>query len=197
LSKPKINGRRGALVVVSGPSGVGKTVLARRVAAAMEGVGVVLTATTRKPRSGEADGRDYRFVPRETFREWADAGMLLEHAVYAGEFYGTPLDCVEQTLAGNDIALLLIDVQGAAQIRQKLPESVSVFIAPPSEEALMERLIGRGKETEEQIRERLKRARREMALKDSYDYILVNDDLEETANDFKSLLETIRLQERT
>jgi guanylate kinase len=164
----------GLLVVLSGPSGVGKTTVADILLADTR-FGRVVTATTRSPREGERDGRDYRFLSHESFREAIGEDALLEHAEVHGELYGTPREEVERVRRTGRHALLLIDVQGAAQVRGSGVDALTVFLAPPSLEELEKRLRGRGTESEESIRRRLDNARREMLRADEYDHVVVND----------------------
>ncbi|WP_439710204.1 guanylate kinase, partial [Adlercreutzia caecimuris] len=141
-----------------------------------DGVWVSVSATTRAPREGEVDGREYFFMSREAFLAKADAGGFIEWAEYSGNCYGTPADKVEDELrAGRDV-VLEIEVQGALQVKERLPEAVLIFIEPPSLEELESRLRGRGTETEEAIARRLETARVELNEKMKYDYTLVNDD---------------------
>lgn len=169
---------RGKLFVISGPSGVGKGTLVGMLKGA-DGVWVSVSATTRAPREGEVDGREYFFMSREAFLAKADAGGFIEWAEYSGNCYGTPADKVEDELrAGRDV-VLEIEVQGALQVKERLPEAVLIFIEPPSLEELESRLRGRGTETEEAIARRLETARVELNEKMKYDYTLVNDDVDE------------------
>lgn len=168
---------RGRLFVISGPSGVGKGTLVSRLAQE-PGIWVSVSATTRKPRPGEEDGREYFFMSREAFLAKAAANGFIEWAEYSGNCYGTPKDTVQEHLdAGQDV-ILEIEVQGALQIKEKLPEARLVFVLPPSLEVLEERLRGRGTETEEVIQRRLATARLELDEKMKYDYTLVNDDVD-------------------
>lgn len=170
---------RGSLLVISGPSGVGKTTIARRLAE-IPGIARVVTATTRPPRPGEADGRDYRFLGRDQFEAAAARGEFLEHAEIDGNLYGTPREAVEQELRAGRLVLLDIDVQGARSVRAAGLPALAVFVDPPSREELRRRLEGRGSEDAGAVRRRLERAEREMAQRDLYDVVVVNRDVEET-----------------
>ncbi len=169
---------RGKLFVVSGPSGVGKGTLVSMLAG-RDDAWVSVSATTRAPRPGEEDGREYFFMSRDAFLEKAAADGFIEWAEYSGNCYGTPKDKVEEQLAAGRNVVLEIEVQGALQVKEKLPEAKLIFIEPPSMDALEERLRGRGTESEDAISRRLATARVELGEKMKYDYTLVNDDLDE------------------
>lgn len=171
----------GILVVFSGPSGSGKgTVLARYFAAHPEAAFSV-SATTRAPRPGEADGVNYHFVSRERFEEMIAQGEVLEYTQYNGNYYGSPAGPIREALEKGRDVVLEIEVEGAMQVRERFPEALLVFVLPPSFGELERRLTGRGTETPEQIAGRLAAARRELALAPRYDYLLVNDRVEEAA----------------
>ncbi|MBQ1767797.1 MAG: guanylate kinase, partial [Oscillospiraceae bacterium] len=169
--------KRGKLYIVSGPSGCGKSTVLREVFAHRRNIFFSVSATTRGPREGEKDGKDYFFITREEFERLIAEGELLEHAKYVSNYYGTPRKPVEAMLSEGSDVVLDIEVQGAAQVKEKMPEAVSFFIMPPSLEELERRLRGRGTETDEKIRSRLDQAEREMAESGRYDYIVVNDDV--------------------
>lgn len=171
--------RRGVLFVISGPSGVGKGTINKRLFEEFgNAVAFSVSATTRGPREGEVDGREYFFISRQEFEKRVANNEFLEHAEYAGNCYGTPRDYVLGLLQRGVSVILEIDVQGAMQVKQRMPESVSVFILPPSFEELEHRLRGRGTETPEKIEKRLSAAKAEMARAPEYDYQIVNDDLD-------------------
>jgi len=169
---------RGSLLVLSGPSGVGKTTIARRLAK-IPGIVRVTTATTRPPRPGEEDGRDYRFLARGPFEEAVARGEFLEHAEIDGNLYGTPREDVLRELAEGRLVLLDVDVQGARSLRAAGLPALLVFVEPPSREELRRRLEGRGSEDPGAVRRRLERAEREMAQKGLYDVVVVNRDVGE------------------
>lgn len=175
-------------VVVAGPSGAGKTTLCRRLTACREDVRFAVSATTRRPRAGEVDGVDYRFVPREEFERMRAAGELLEWAEVHGEMYGTPRSDLEEARAAGAYLLLDIDVQGARSVRRAEPEAVAVFLLPPTGERIVGRLRGRGSEGEEAVRGRLQTARRELLSIEEFDYIVVNDDLDEATRALEAIL---------
>ena len=173
-------GKRGVLFVFSGPSGVGKgTLKAKLFEEFADRIAYSVSATTRGPREGEVDGRDYFFITRQEFERRVKNNEFLEYAEFAGNCYGTPRAYVEKLLDSGMNVVLEIDVQGALQVMKSMPECVSVFILPPSFEELEHRLRGRGTETEEKVRERLETAKRELPYAPQYDYQIVNgDDIE-------------------
>ena len=172
--------KTGKLVVVSGPSGVGKSTILREVlrrTGALYGVSV----TTRGPRPGEVDGREYRFTDRPTFRKMIDAGELLEHAEVFGELYGTPAGRVLEAIRDGKTVVLDIDVQGGLQVARKMPQATFILIVPPGEAELARRLRGRGSEDQAAVQRRLAKARYEMETARQsgvYNHVVVNDDLE-------------------
>lgn len=170
--------KRGLLIVLSGPSGVGKgTVRKELFTQPNTNYEYSVSMTTRSPREGEVDGVDYFFKSREEFEELIEQGKLLEYAEYVGNYYGTPLDYVNETLeAGRDV-FLEIEVVGAAQVREKAPNGLFIFLAPPSLSSLEDRLIGRGTETLEVIKSRTKKARKELEMMNLYDYVVENDEV--------------------
>ena len=170
--------RKGVLVVVSGFSGVGKGTIMHRRIEKYEGYALSISATTRSPRAGEMDGREYFFHTKEEFRRMIARDELVEYACYCDNYYGTPRKYVEEQMAQGKDVILEIEIQGALKIKAKYPDALLLFIMPPSGAALRERLIGRGTETAEVIEARLERAKAEADGIDSYDYILVNDNLE-------------------
>ena len=184
--------KKGKLYIISGPSGCSKSTVLREVFRHRRNIFFSVSATTRGPREGEVDGKDYYFVTREEFERMIGADELLEHAQYVSNYYGTPRKPVEAMLSeGNDV-VLDIEVQGAGQVKTKMPEAVSLFILPPSLEELERRLRGRGTETEEKIRSRLNQAEREIAKSGSYDYRVVNDDVERAAGEIVQIMRRIR-----
>lgn len=178
----KLN-ERGLLVVMSGPSGVGKGTIRKALFHIPDNnFTYSVSMTTRKPRVGEVNGVDYFFVSREEFEANIRDGKLLEYAEFVGEFYGTPLFFIEQKLLEGKEVIIEIEVQGALQVREKMPDAVFVFIVPPSKKALEERLKNRGTEDEKIIQQRLAKAEREYNLAYKYDYIVVNDDVNNAAD---------------
>jgi guanylate kinase len=183
----------GLLVVVSGPSGVGKTTVVERLLSSFEGRRAV-TATTRAPRPGEVDGRDYIFLSEEEFRRRVAAGAFLEHAEVHGRLYGTPREGVREILSRGEVCVLSIDVQGAAQVRGKVEPALFVFLLPPDREELERRLRTRGTEAPEVVAGRLAVAVRELAREGEYDVSVVNDDLDRAVGELREIIER-RLEE--
>ena len=179
---------RGTILVLSGPSGVGKTTIARRLRERPEIV-KVMTTTTRAPRKGEVDGKDYRFLTREAFEAGIDRGEFLEHAEIDGNLYGTPKKAIEEELAAGRTVLADIDVQGARSVRALGLPALYVFVAPPDADELRRRLEGRGTENRDQTVRRLRRAEREMAEKDSYDAVVVNHTVDGAVEEILAHLE--------
>jgi len=177
------------LTVLSGPSGVGKGTVVAAVRRSYPHIWVSVSATTRKPRPGEREGVEYRFVTREQFQQLIDAGDLLEWAEFAGNLYGTPRRPVLDHLAAGTPALLEIELQGARQVRAAMPEAHLVFLTPPSWPELERRLTGRGTESPEVVAARLERARVELAAEGEFDAVVVNDDVERAAAELVALIE--------
>lgn len=173
--------RPARVFVITGPSGVGKGTLIERLLESVPGLELSVSATTRKPRPGEVDGRDYHFLDPEEFERRVTAGDFLEHATYSGNRYGTLRSEVDRRLATGTSVVLEIELQGARQVRAAMPESVQVFIAPPSPEALRERLLRRGTDSEDAIVERLRVAERELAARREFAHAIVNDDIDRAA----------------
>jgi guanylate kinase len=168
----------GRLVILSAPSGGGKTTIARRLEASRSDVGFSVSATTRAPRENERDGVDYYFFPREEFLRRTEAGEFLEWAEYAGQLYGTLSAEVDRLLARGLHALLDIEVQGADQVRQRRKDALAIFILPPTANELLRRLTGRRSETREQVARRIAQADRELEAALGYDHVVVNDVLD-------------------
>ncbi len=179
---------QGLLVVFSGPSGVGKDTLLKRLIEKRPEIRLSISATTRSPRVGEEHGKDYFFMTREKFQSLLAQDKMLEHAEYCGNYYGTPSEPIEKWLSQGHDVILEIEVQGGSQVLQKRPESVSIFVLPPSVRALEERLRSRGTESEETIQKRLSAAKEEMSKAHQYAYAVVNDDLDEAANEIAAIL---------
>ena len=180
--------KRGKLFVISGPSGAGKSTVVFKAMEGREDYCFSTSVTTRKPRPGEVDGREYFFIDRDRFSEMVLRDELLEYAEYVSNSYGTPRAYVEEQLdAGFDV-ILDIEIQGARQVHEKMPEAVMIFIVPPTLEELERRLVNRGTDTAEAIRDRLARARQEYAEADFYSYIIVNDDADAAATELASII---------
>ncbi|MCI9627926.1 MAG: guanylate kinase [Eggerthellaceae bacterium] len=175
---PAADTKRGGLYVISGPSGVGKGTLVSKLLDMRDDVVLSISATTRSPRPGEVDGKNYFFLTKEKFKDLIDADGFIEWAEYASNFYGTPLDFVEEQLAAGKNVILEIEVQGAFQVKEKLPDATLIFIEPPSMDELERRIIGRGTESEDVIESRMHTARVEMERKMEYDIAVMNDDVD-------------------
>ncbi|MBR3909064.1 MAG: guanylate kinase [Clostridia bacterium] len=179
---------KGRVYIISGPSGSGKDTLLKKVFKRKPDIAFSISSITRDMRPGEVEGEKYNFISREKFEEMLQNDQLLEYNVFVGNYYGTPkapvIDCIE---SGKDM-LIEVDVNGASQIRKKMPEAVSIFILPPSLEILKSRLTGRGTDSSEVIEKRLNEALREIACAKDYDYIVVNDNLDTAVDDFVSIM---------
>ena len=178
----------GRLTVLSGPSGVGKGSVVKVLRGRHPDVWLSVSVTTRAPRPGEREGVEYFFVDQAEFDRMAAAGELLEQDAHMGAAYGTPRAPVERQLAAGTPVLLEIDMQGARQVRAQMPDAQLVFLAPPSFDELARRPVGRGTEDPAAVRERLDRARIEMAAEDEFDVVVVNDDLETAADRLVALM---------
>ena len=181
---------RGLLIVFSGPSGVGKGTVRQEIFSTPDHkFEYSVSMTTRAQRLGEVDGKDYFFRSREEFEELIRKGQMLEYAEYVGNYYGTPLTYVNETLDKGIDVFLEIEVQGALQVKKKVPDAVFIFLTPPDLNELQERLIGRGTDSEEVIAQRIERAREEIALMSEYDYAIVNDEVPLAAERVKRVIE--------
>ncbi len=184
--------REGNIYIISGPSGGGKTTLTKRVMADLDNLRFSVSCTTREPREGEVDGKDYRFISVAEFNDMAKDGKFAEYANVYGNLYGTPLDQFEMAKKCGVDLILDIDVQGAKQIRGKYSEAVFCFVAPSSIEELERRLTLRGSEGSKVIQKRLSVAKKEMEETEHYDYIIYNDDLNEAVSALKEIIESKR-----
>ncbi len=178
----------GTLYVFSAPSGAGKTTLVKALLEQTQDIGVSVSHTTREPRAGEVDGKDYNFVSQETFKGLINQDAFLEHAQVFDNFYGTSQIWVEQELAAGRDVILEIDWQGAEQIRQQMPHMISVFILPPSREELLNRLTGRGTDSQEIIDRRMQDAVSEMSHYAEFDYLIINDNFETAQHELHSVV---------
>lgn len=179
---------KGILVVVSGFSGAGKGTVMKRLMEKYDGYALSVSATTRKPRPGEEDGREYFFRTRDEFEKLIEEDALLEYARYVENYYGTPRSYVEEQLQAGRNVILEIEIQGAMKIKEKIPEALLVFVTPPTVEELERRLTGRGTETAQVIADRLARAGEEAEVMGQYDYILVNDTVEECVDHLHQII---------
>ena len=187
--------QRGLLIVLSGPSGVGKGTV-RKAIFEEDGIDFQysISATTRQPRIGEVNGEDYFFVSREAFEEKISNGDMLEYAQYVNNYYGTPKSFIDETLASGRDVFLEIDVQGALQVKSKMPEGVYIFLPPPDLTNLRERLVGRGTDSQEVIEKRVTAARDELKQMINYDYAVENDQVVFAVERIKSIITAERLR---
>lgn len=182
--------RKGILAVVSGFSGAGKgTLMKALLSEHADQYALSISATTRGPREGEVDGREYFFKTKEQFEQMIAEDALIEHACYVGNYYGTPKSYVMEQLEAGKNVILEIEIQGALAVKEKFPDTLLLFVTPPSAQELERRLRGRGTETDEVIKSRLKRAVEEAEFMDRYDYILVNDELETCVREMHELIQ--------
>ena len=184
--------KKGCLIIFSGPSGAGKDTILNKIMGEKENLKLSVSHTTRPPREGEVNGKNYYFVSRQEFMKMVENGEMLEYAIYCENYYGTSAVKVKDELEkGNDV-ILEIEVQGAEQVMKKVPEALSIFILPPSLAELKRRLKTRGTDSDEVINRRVEEAEKEIALAHNYDYVIINDDIEKSA---KKVLKIIELQE--
>ena len=187
--------RRGFLLVLSSPSGAGKTTIARRLIAAEPGLTLSVSVTTRRPRQGEIDGRDYIFIDRERFDEMMAHDEFLEHAIVFGNSYGTPRGPIEEALAGGRDIVGDVDWQGAQQLVMRIPDDlVSVFVLPPSRDALAVRLRSRAQDSPTVVAARMAKSAEEMGHWSEYDYVIINNDIEESVAQARAILIAERLR---
>ena len=184
----KTKQHKGILIVVSGFSGAGKGTLMKRLVSDYDNYALSVSMTTRQPRTGEVDGREYFFSTKEEFEKKIEEEGLVEYACYCGNYYGTPREYVEKKLEEGKDVILEIEIQGALKIKQKFPTALLLFVMPPSAAELKRRLVGRGTETEDVIAKRLKRATEEAEGIENYDYIVINDNLEECVREMHGLI---------
>lgn len=184
----------GLLVVMSGFSGAGKGTLLKRLLNDYEEFVFSVSMTTRAPREGEVDGKDYFFVTKEKFEEEIEKDGFVEHATYCGNYYGTPKAYVEEQIKKGKSVILDIEVQGAMQIKEKYPDALMVFVIPPSIEVLLKRLRARGTETEEVIHRRIRQAKLESSQIGKYDYVVINDDLDTAVKEMRDIVLAQRFQ---
>ena len=176
--------------VITGPSGVGKGTLIRGLLQRVPELGLSVSATTRQPRPGETQGVDYHFLSNEEFDHRVQEGDFVEHATYSGRRYGTLRSELEGRLGRGEPVVLEIEVQGARQVRETMPEALQVFIAPPSRDALHTRLVGRGTDTEEQIAQRMRTADGELDAQSEFAHVVINDRLEDATRELEAIVRT-------
>lgn len=180
--------RKGLLLVVSGPSGAGKGTICKALLARNPQIQISVSATTRNPRAGEVDGINYHFITRDTFEARIAEDGFIEHARVYDNYYGTPKANVMAALEAGEDMLLEIDIQGAMQVRERMPDGIYVFILPPSMSELKNRIIKRGSETEESLNKRFASAYQEIDFIKKYDYYIINDDLENAVTTLESII---------
>ncbi len=178
------------LIIITGPSGVGKGTVVKELLDRNKDIWLSISATTRNPRVGEKDGLNYYFISEERFKDMIDKKEFLEWAQFAGNCYGTPLSTVNEKIEKGFIVLLEIEVEGAKQIKEKFPESLSIFLLPPSKEELEKRIRNRGTEKEEAIDRRLSRANYEIASSNQFDFVLTNHDVDETVKEVFKIIKS-------
>ena len=178
------------LIIITGPSGVGKGTVVKELLDRNKDIWLSISATTRNPRVGENDGLNYYFISEERFKDMIDKKEFLEWAQFAGNYYGTPLSSVNEKIEKGFIVLLEIEVEGAKQIKEKFPESLSIFLLPPSKAELEKRIRNRGTEKEEAIDRRLSRADYEIASSDEFDFVLTNHDVDETVKEVFKIIKS-------
>ena len=182
--------KKGILIILSGFSGVGKGTVVRRLLSDYDNYALSISATTRKPREGEEDGVSYFFKSKEEFEQMIKEDSFIEHARYVENYYGTPKAYVQEQLdAGKDV-ILEIEIQGALKVKEKYPDALMLFLVPPDAQTLKERLVGRGTETADVIHDRLERAAQEAQEMGSYEYIIVNDDLDTRVKQVHELIQS-------
>ena len=178
------------LIIITGPSGVGKGTVVKELLDRNKDIWLSISATTRNPRMGEKDGENYYFISDERFKDMIDKKEFLEWAQFAGNYYGTPLSTVNEKIEKGFVVLLEIEVEGAKQIKEKFPESLSIFLLPPSKEELEKRIRNRGTEKEEAIDRRLSRANYDIASSDQFDFVLTNHDVDETVKEVFKIIKS-------
>ncbi|MBQ6814324.1 MAG: guanylate kinase [Lachnospiraceae bacterium] len=181
---------RGILIIVSGFSGAGKGTVMKRIMNDYNNYALSISATTRNPRAGEENGREYFFKTVEEFENMIANDQLIEYAQYVGNYYGTPKEYVESMLNQGKDVILEIEMQGAMKVKEKMPDTLLVFVTPPSAQELKNRLVGRGTEDMDTINARLKRANEEVYYMDKYDYLLINDDLDQCVKELHEIIQS-------
>ncbi len=180
--------KKGKIIIISGPSGVGKGTVIEKLRNEDSSLGFSVSATTRAPREGEINGVNYHFVSREQFEEMINNGEMIEYTCYNGNFYGTPKSSVEDVISRGFNIILDIEVEGAANMKKEFPQATSIFILPPDIETLYDRLKGRGTEDEETINKRIARAREELEFQHNYDFRVINDTVDEAVAEIRNII---------
>lgn len=181
--------KKGSLIVISGFSGAGKGTLVKRLLETHDEYALSISMTTRNPRPGEENGKSYFFVTEEEFKKTIAENGLLEYAQYCDHYYGTPLAYVNQCLEAGQNVILEIEIQGALKVKEMLPDTILIFVTTPSAQILRDRLIGRGTETPEVVEKRLSRAVEESKGVENYDYVVINDDLDQCVEEIHAIVE--------
>lgn len=188
------NKKQGMLIVLSGPSGTGKDTVLREVVRKDKSLNLSVSATTRSPRGGEVDGKDYYFMNEKNFLKMVEEGKFLEYAKYCGNYYGTPFSEVDGLLDEGKDVILEIEIDGGCQVKSRCPEAVSIFIIPPSMDVLKRRILNRGINDLNNMEDRLKTAKKELNFASKYDYIVVNDNLDKCVLDILSIINSERMK---
>jgi len=182
MKKPK------KLIIITGPSGVGKGTVVKNVLEKDKTIWLSISATTRKPREGEENGKDYYFLTTKKFKEMINNEMLLEWAKFAGNYYGTPINVIKEKIKNGNRVILEIEVEGACQVKEKFPDSISIFLLPPNKKELEKRIRNRGTDNEKSILKRLERADFEMSASKDFDYVLKNYEIDKTADEILKII---------
>ena len=176
------------LIIITGPSGVGKGTVVKNILKKNKNIWLSISATTRKPRQGEEHGKDYYFLTTKKFKEMINNEMFLEWAEFAGNYYGTPINIIKEKIKNGFKVILEIEVEGACQVREKFPETISIFLLPPNKKELEKRIRNRGTDSEKSILQRLERADFEMSSSDDFDYVLKNYEIDKTAHEILEII---------
>ena len=182
MKKPK------KLIIITGPSGVGKGTVVKNILKKDKDIWLSISATTRKPRDGEENGKDYYFLTTKKFKEMINNEMFLEWAEFAGNYYGTPISSINEKIKHGNTVILEIEVEGACQVREKFPDTISIFLLPPNKQELEKRIRNRGTDNEKSIIQRLERADFEMSSSKDFDYVLKNYEIDKTADDILKII---------
>ena len=176
------------LIVITGPSGVGKGTVVKNILEKDKNIWLSISATTRKPRNGEEHGKDYYFLTKKNFKEMINNQMFLEWAEFAGNYYGTPINKINEKIKHGSKVILEIEVEGACQVREKFPETIAIFLLPPNKQELEKRIRNRGTDNEKSILQRLERADFEMSSSKDFDYVLKNYEIDKTADEILKII---------